>query len=499
MTSGSSSIDLLKNNAQLLALQKLALGKTSGAAGSNSAQVCVFTNSVAAPTNEPVEDRTSTKQVVPGEAKSPEQPEEKSWFSKACDYVSDWWKDKDKVSTDGKDDGELSFGEKAKSFGKGFLGGIVKSAVEHPIATGLTILGVAALEFFTAGAATPFIAAGFGLLGAGTAVKGALDASEAKTDGEAKAAYEHIGEGTFGVAASAGGLKIFKGTKGAKTNAKSSAKSTEPTAERTSANPKAPEPTNTATSVNDAATTSKPIPSTNVQAEKFRQDIASIDPAHDLEPLPFVPGLSKRLTPQDRKYLKVHSPRGVRANRYAQLLEKADDESLKLVQQSFYQKTGAQLHLDPSRIGLRAMANGLTRLEEWYKLGKMPSDLKHVVIGHGTGYSIDNSWMMKYSNKNTFQFINEVVPQGEKCIALICEDAPSSWRAETPGIGHPVYSNLDMPYYPGKIVISGQNKIVGHIHGKDCSFFGENNPVTTKDLSKHQVHNGMDDVTIVYY
>ena len=477
-------------------------GENSAAKG-DSAQAkisCVFTNSVAAPTNQPVEDKTSTKQVVPGEAKSTEQPEEKSWFSKACDYVSDWWKGKDKVSTDGKDDGELSFGEKAESFGKGFLGGIVKSAVEHPIATGLTILGVAALEFFTAGAATPFIAAGFGAMSAYNIYEGVKEAQNAKTDGKAKVAYEHIGEGTFGVAASAGGLKIFKGTKGAKTNAKSSAKSTEPTAERTSANPKAPEPTNTATSVNDAATTSKPIPSTNVQTEKFRQGIANIDPAHPKEPLPFVPGLYKKLTPQDRKYLKVHSPRGVRANRYAQLLEKADDESLKLVQQSFYQKTGAQLHLDPSRIGLRAMANGLTRLEEWYKLGKMPSDLKHVVIGHGTGYSIDNSWMMKYSNKNTFHFINEVVPQGEKCIALICEDAPpGSWRAETPGIGRPVYSNLDMPYYPGKIVISGQNKIVGHIHGKDCSFFGENNPVTTKDLSKHQVHNGMDGVTIVYY
>ena len=120
----------------------------------------------------------------------------------------------------------------------------------------------------TFGAATPFIAAGFGLLGAGTAVKGAIDASEAKTDGEAKAAYETIGEGIFGMAASASGLKVFKGTKGAKTNvktsaktsasAKSSAKNTEPTAERTSANPKAPEPTNTAT--NSAKTAPKPSP-----------------------------------------------------------------------------------------------------------------------------------------------------------------------------------------------------------------------------------------------
>lgn len=113
-----------------------------------------------------------------------------------------WWFDVDKVSTDGKDDGKLSTGEAAESFGKGLMG-IVKGVINHPIATAATVgLGLAATAL-TGGAALPVMVALGTATGAVMIGKGAYDAATAKTDAEAKAAWESIGSGTFAFAASA--------------------------------------------------------------------------------------------------------------------------------------------------------------------------------------------------------------------------------------------------------------------------------------------------------
>ncbi len=120
--------------------------------------------------------------------------EKSSWFK-------DWIEDKDKICTDGKDDGKISFKEGAASFGKGLIG-IVKSVIKHPIATGLTIAAGTALTVATGGAALPFLVAGGVTLGAGQVGYGIYKASTADTDGEAKQAFENIGNGTFTIAAS---------------------------------------------------------------------------------------------------------------------------------------------------------------------------------------------------------------------------------------------------------------------------------------------------------
>ena len=124
---------------------------------------------------------------------------ETSWFS-------DWLNDKDKVCTDGKDDGSISLGEGLESFGKGLLG-MVKAAVNHPIATAATVGAGIGLTVLTGGAALPvMIAAGVGV-GAVQIGNGAYKAATAKTDGEAKQAWESIGNGTFAIGASALGAK----------------------------------------------------------------------------------------------------------------------------------------------------------------------------------------------------------------------------------------------------------------------------------------------------
>lgn len=118
------------------------------------------------------------------------------------DGLADWLEDKDKVCTDGEDDGKLSFGETMKSFGKGLLG-LVKGVMNHPIATAVSIGAGAAAVALTGGAILPvLVAAGF-TMGAGMIGVGAYKAISADTDAEAKQAWETIGTGTFTVGASA--------------------------------------------------------------------------------------------------------------------------------------------------------------------------------------------------------------------------------------------------------------------------------------------------------
>ena len=120
--------------------------------------------------------------------------------------VTDWINDNDKISTDGKDDGNINWKQKILSFIKG-LGGIIKTAVNNPMTTGLVLAGGIGLTVATSGAILPAMVT----LGVGTGIislgYGGYKAATAKTDGEAKAAWETIGEGVFAIATSALGAK----------------------------------------------------------------------------------------------------------------------------------------------------------------------------------------------------------------------------------------------------------------------------------------------------
>ena len=117
-----------------------------------------------------------------------------------------WIHDLDKVCTDGKDDGRISFAEKMKSFGKGLLG-MVKGVVKHPIASLLTIGTCIGLTALTGGAILPLLIALGIISGAGMICVGAYNAARAKTDGAAKFAWETMGNGTFVFVSSAIGAK----------------------------------------------------------------------------------------------------------------------------------------------------------------------------------------------------------------------------------------------------------------------------------------------------
>ena len=118
-----------------------------------------------------------------------------------------WWFDVDKVSTDGKDDGKLSFGERMEYLGKGFFGEIAKEVVKHPIASAVGIAGAAGLVFLTGGAILPAMVAAGSIIGAGTVGYGTYLTATAENDTEAKEGMTKIGQGLVTLVASAFGAK----------------------------------------------------------------------------------------------------------------------------------------------------------------------------------------------------------------------------------------------------------------------------------------------------
>lgn len=110
--------------------------------------------------------------------------------------LADWLEDKDKVCTDGKDDGNIGFTEGAKSFTKGLLGGLPKAIIQHPLFSGITIAGGAAFMALSGGAIAPLLWGLGATIIVGNAGINLIQATTAKTDGEKKAALEGLGTST---------------------------------------------------------------------------------------------------------------------------------------------------------------------------------------------------------------------------------------------------------------------------------------------------------------
>lgn len=117
-------------------------------------------------------------------------------------FFTDWLQDKDKVCTDGCDDGKIGFVEGAKSCAKGLIGGIPKMMINHPVATAVTVgMGVVATAL-SGGAILPFLGAMGVASGVAMVGYGSYKAVTAKTDGETKQALETLGTGVTATALS---------------------------------------------------------------------------------------------------------------------------------------------------------------------------------------------------------------------------------------------------------------------------------------------------------
>ena len=117
--------------------------------------------------------------------------------------------EKSVATSDGKDDGKISFTEKMKNFGEGLVKSIktIFSSPKNMVITAASIAGGAALIALTGGAAAPVMVAA-GLAGGTVQVgKGIYRQLNAKTDNEARLAWQDMGSGTFTIGASAAGAK----------------------------------------------------------------------------------------------------------------------------------------------------------------------------------------------------------------------------------------------------------------------------------------------------
>ena len=116
--------------------------------------------------------------------------------------------------TDGKDDGKIGFfgaiGNAIKGVGKAVVNGVkgMFTNKEGKFSLGKTLLSVGTMALCVAFPAVGVAACAIGgVMAAGQVVKGAVNASKATTDAEAKLAWQDIGGGTFGVAMSVVGAK----------------------------------------------------------------------------------------------------------------------------------------------------------------------------------------------------------------------------------------------------------------------------------------------------
>lgn len=155
-------------------------------------------------------DKTKTSKTVTNKPISKNKnvtkktaPKKQGFWGGVWKDIKDWWNDKDKVSTDGHDDGKLSVKTALSSIGKSFFGGIIKDAVKHPVATAIAVGIGSVLTVATGGAIlAPLVWGGFAL-GVAQVGAGAYLWHKSKNDGDAKRACETIGNGLFAAVTSA--------------------------------------------------------------------------------------------------------------------------------------------------------------------------------------------------------------------------------------------------------------------------------------------------------
>jgi|GEM_PF-2835035 len=118
-----------------------------------------------------------------------------------------------------KDDGYISFTDKMTNFGKGLISPVTAmfSSPEAFLTGAAMIAGGALLIAATGGAAAPVLAAAGLGIGAFQFGKGAYNAYNAKTDEEARQAWQGIGAGTVSIGLSAAGAKTALKTAGIET------------------------------------------------------------------------------------------------------------------------------------------------------------------------------------------------------------------------------------------------------------------------------------------
>ena len=131
----------------------------------------------------------------------------------------------------------------------------------------------------------------------------------------------------------------------------------------------------------------------------------------------------------------------------------------------FEKETGIKM-LMTNPHGARSFSTNANILIRDIKKGRFPKDIKYVIIGHGEGTVLNDTWHVAYDpNVKIFDFIEQNIPKGEMVLVNCCETTPKELRhlipRDKPAIGK-VAGEFSSSYrHPAKIVISGNREIIG--------------------------------------
>lgn len=142
-------------------------------------------------------------------------------------------------------------------------------------------------------------------------------------------------------------------------------------------------------------------------------------------------------------------------------------EEAKLLTKTFHYDTGLILHCPGNDV--RDFHKALSSISDAVKSQTFPKEIKHVMIGHGSGRA-ETEWITAGRGKpiNILEYINsnKDIKAGDMVLVTCCETG-GILNPLRPGKGLPVDLSLttlipDSIGGPAKIVIAGQNKVGGH-------------------------------------
>lgn len=142
----------------------------------------------------------------------------------------------------------------------------------------------------------------------------------------------------------------------------------------------------------------------------------------------------------------------------------------------FKDRVGLNLHV-ACPDGLRSFADTPSKVIKYVENGRFPKEeIKHVVLGHGTGTTINDTWVINGTKEKVFDYINKNIPAGEKALVCCCEETPKNLLKflpkDKPGIGNVVHTELSTKSRPAKIVESGKNEIIGEFAKGNVKYYG---------------------------
>ncbi len=139
-------------------------------------------------------------------------------------------------------------------------------------------------------------------------------------------------------------------------------------------------------------------------------------------------------------------------------------EDIAELQKVFRKETGLTLHCFGN---IRDFNKTLSAIADEVKNGKFPKEIKHIMIGHGSGNVATKNWVTSEGSVLKYINTNKKMEKGDLVLVACCEDGLGTWSPDFPGRGLPVelvpcgrFKN-DAGRGPAKIVRRGEEIICG--------------------------------------